>query len=127
LRPVLSERVYHPYPVNLSRFLEVFREKYATSSLLGGANHQSVPERKPVKSMQVDGGKDVVNFGRSHIELSEQFDLPTSNHRVNVQFTRDGDEILLQYLERNHASSALPVFRQKVEGASLLCRFRPVV
>ena len=67
------------------------------------------------------------NFGRSHIELGEQFDLPASNNRVNMQFARDGDEILLQYLQRNHARSAAPVFRQKVEGASLLCRCRPVV
>ena len=72
--------------------------------------------------MEVDGGKDVGNFGSSNIELGEQFDFPASNVRINAQLSRDSDEILLQYLERNHAGSATSVFRQEIEGASLLRR-----
>lgn len=73
-----------------------------------------------MKAMKVDGGKDVGNVGDSNIELGEQFDFPASNARINVQFPRDGDEILLQHLERHNAGSPTPVHCQEIEGASLL-------
>ena len=74
----LKEWVYDVNAIDLSRFLHVFRENYATASLFGGPQDQGIPERKPVEPVQVDSGKNVRDLGCSDIELSQQFDFAAS-------------------------------------------------
>jgi hypothetical protein len=51
-----SERINNPHAINLAAILHIFREQYGATGLLGGADDQSIPEGKAVKSMQVDCG-----------------------------------------------------------------------
>jgi hypothetical protein len=123
----LKEWVYDVNAIDLSRFLHVFRENYATASLFGGAQDQGIPERKPVEPMQVDSSQNVGDLGCSDIKLSQQFDFAASDTRINVEFASDSDEILLEHLQRHDPGARTPVLSNKVEGASLLRRCSFVV
>jgi hypothetical protein len=114
--------IYDVNPIDLSRLLHLFRENYATASLFGGPQDQGIPERKPVEPVQVDSGKNVRDLGCSDIELSQQFDFAASDTRINGEFARDGDEILLEHLQRDDAGARTPVLSNQVEGASFLRR-----
>ena len=72
--------------------------------------------------MEVGGGQDVGNLGSGNIELGEQFDFTARNARINVQFTCDRNEILLQHLQRHDTGARPAVLCYKVDGASLLRR-----
>jgi len=80
-----------------------------------------------MKPVEIDGGENVRQVGRGHVELGEQFDFSASNAGIDVQFSRDGDEILLQHLQRHNARPGTPVLCHEIEGASLLRRSRLVV
>jgi len=80
-----------------------------------------------VKPVEIDGGENVSQVGRGHVELGEQFDFSASNAGIDVQFSRDGDEILLQHLQRHNAGPGTAVLCHEIEGASLLRRRRLVV
>ncbi len=80
-----------------------------------------------MKPVEIDGGENVSQVGRGHVELGEQFDFSASNAGIDVQFSRDGDEILLQHLQRHNAGPGTPVLCHEIEGASLLRRCRLVV
>jgi hypothetical protein len=123
----LKEWVYDVKAIDLSRFLHVFRENYATASLFGGPQDQGIPEPKPVEPVQVDSGQNVGDLGCSDIKLSQQFDFAASDARINVEFASDSDEILLEHLQRHDAGARTPVLSNQVEGASLLRRCSFVV
>ena len=57
--------------------------------MIGSTEHSSVPERKLVKTMQVDGGHNVRHLWSGDVELGEQFDFAAGNARINVQLPRD--------------------------------------
>lgn len=59
--------------------------------------------------MQVNRGQNVGDLGRSNVEFSEQFDFSTSRARVNLQLSRDRDEVFLEDLQRHYSSSGAPV------------------
>src|SRR5271169_2043245 len=67
----LVERVHDLNPIHFTALLKVFREKNATTGLFGGSQNQSIPKRKPVQSMEVNGGEDIGNFRGGDIELGE--------------------------------------------------------
>jgi hypothetical protein len=94
----LPEGVHDTNPIDFPGFLQIFREKDATAGLLGRPQDQSVPEGKPMKAVEVDGSEYVRDLGSRDIELGQQFDFPARNLRINMEFPRDGNEILLQYL-----------------------------
>jgi hypothetical protein len=123
----LKEWVYDVNAIDLSRFLHVFRENYATANLFGGPQDQGIPERKPVEPVQVDSGQNVGDLGCSDIKLSQQFDFAASDTRINVEFASGSDEILLEHLQRHDAGARTPVLSNQVEGASLLRRCSFVV
>jgi hypothetical protein len=118
----LKEWVYDVNAIDLSRFLHIFREEYATASLFSGPQDQGIPKGKPVQPMQVDSGQNVRDLGRSNIELSQQFDFAASDTGIDVEFASDGDEILLKDLQRHDAGARTPVLSNQFEGASLLRR-----
>ena len=80
-----------------------------------------------MKPVEIDGGDDIRHFGRGYVKLGEQFDFSASNAGLDVQFSRDGDEILLQHLQRHNAGPGTPVLCHEIEGASLFRRCRLVV
>ena len=80
-----------------------------------------------MKPVEIDGGENVSQVGRGHVEFGEQFDFSASNAGIDVQFSRDGDEILLQHLQRHNAGPGTPVLCHEIEGASLFRRCRLVV
>jgi len=43
--------------------------------LFGRPYDQSIPEGKPVKPVEIDGGENVGHLGHGHVELGEQFDF----------------------------------------------------
>ena len=73
-----------------------------------------------MKPVQIDGGEDVCDLRSGNVELGEQFNLATRNPRINLKFSRDRDEIFLQHLQRQDSGPVAPMFRYKIEGASLL-------
>jgi len=80
-----------------------------------------------MKAVKVDSGQDVGDVRCGNIELRQQFDFAASDAGINVQFASDGDEILLQHLQRYNARARKPVLGNQSEGAPLLCRRRFVV
>ncbi len=108
--------------LHLSRCLQVFGEENPTASLLSHAQDQSIPERKSVEAVKVDGWQDVSKLGSSNVELAKQFHFAASHRGFNVKLPRDGDEILLQHLERNNAGPRAPVLSQQVKRPALLGR-----
>lgn len=114
-------------PVDLSRFLHILREYDATAGLFSGSHDQSIPERKSVKPVKIDGGQNVADVRRGNVEFGQQFNFAASDTRINMQFSSDGDEILLQHLQRYNPGSCEPVLGDQIEGASLLCRRSLVV
>jgi hypothetical protein len=75
-----------------------------------------------VQPVEVDGSQDIGHLGSDDIELGEQFDLAAGNARLNMQLSRDGNEMLLQHLQRHDAGPRTPVRGHQIEGAPLLCR-----
>jgi hypothetical protein len=65
--------------------------------------------------------------GAATSNLSQQFDFAASDARINVEFASDGDEILLEHLQRHDAGARTAVLSNQVEGASLLRRCSFVV
>jgi hypothetical protein len=122
LLSILPEGVYNLHAIDESSCLQIFGEEHFTPSLLGHPHDQRIPEGKPVKAVEVDGGHDVSKLRSSNVKLGQQFNLAASNRRFNVQLLGDRDEILLQDLERNNAGPCTPVLCQEVKGASLLRR-----
>ncbi len=59
--------------------LHVLREKHTAPSLFGCSEDQGIPKRKPVKTVQIDRGENVCDFGSGDVELGEQFDFATGN------------------------------------------------
>ena len=80
-----------------------------------------------MEPVQVDRGEDVPNPGSGNVELGQQFDLAAGNGRINVEFSRYRDEILLKYLQRHNACPRAPMLRYEIEGSTLLHRRRLVV
>jgi hypothetical protein len=95
--------------IDLSRFLRVFRENYATASLFGGAQDQGIPERKSVKPVEIDSSQNIRDVWGGNVELGQQLDFTASDMRINVQFASDCNEIFLQDLQRYNAGSVAPV------------------
>ena len=77
--------------------------------------------------MEIDSGQNIRDVGSGDIQLGQQFDFAASNTRVNVQFSSNDDEILLQYLQRYDASSRTSVLGNQIESATLLRRCSFVV
>ena len=125
--PRLDKRVDDADRVDVSRILHIFRKKNGASGLLGCANDEGVPKGQPVKPVQINGGKDVRNFGGSDIELGQQFDFAPRNAGIHAQFPRDCNEILLQHLQRHHTRSGAAVFGNKLDRSPLFRRGRLVV
>src|SRR5580700_11059053 len=124
---VLFERVHDFHAVNRSGVLHVFGEDYAAPGLFGGPKDQSVPEGKAMEAVEVDCGENVGDLGCSDVELGEQFHLAACDARVNAQFLRDRDEILLKDLHRHNAGPGAPVLGYEIDGPALFCRRRLVV
>ena len=93
--PRLPKRVHDANPIDFPGFLQIFGEEHATAGLLGRTQDEGVPERKPMKAVEVNGSQYVRDLGSGNIELGQQFDFPARNLRINVQLPRDSDEILL--------------------------------
>ena len=87
--------------------------------MLRRSEHQGVPERNAVKAVQVDGRENVGDFWRCDVELGDQFDFPTGDARVKVQFAGDRDEILLEHLQGHNSGPGAAMFCDEIEGASL--------
>ncbi len=80
-----------------------------------------------MEAVKVDGGQNVGDSHNGNIEVGKQFHFTTGNVRINMQFSGDSYEILLQHLERYNATTCTPVLCQKIQGPSLLVRGSPVV
>ena len=72
--------------------------------------------------MEIDGGKDIGHFRSSNIEFGQQFYLATRFTRIELQLSRDRDEILLQHLQRNNASSVTAMVVPQIARDTLFCR-----
>gem|GEM_PF-222480 len=75
--------------------------------MLRRSEDQGVPERNAVKAVQIDGRENVGDFWKCDVELGDQFDFPTGDAWVKVQFAGDRDEILLE-LRDDHISGPVP-------------------
>ncbi len=64
----LQERVNDPYSVEHLAMLQVFAEQHPASSLLGHAQYQSIPKRKTVNAVNINGGKNVSDCRFPHDE-----------------------------------------------------------
>jgi hypothetical protein len=124
---VLFERVHDLHAVNRSRILHIFGKDYAASGLFGGPKDQSVPEGKAMEAVEVDCGENVGDLGCGDVELGEQFHLAACDARVNAQFLRDRDEILLKDLHRHNSGPGAPMLGYEIDGPALFCRRRLVV
>ncbi len=101
--------------------MKIFREKNATAGLFGGANDQRIPKGKRVETVKIDGCQNICNLGNDYIKLRKDLDLPPCESRIDIQFSRDSDEIFLQHLERDNASSVAPVLRDQIDRAASFC------
>ena len=77
--------------------------------------------------MEVNGSEDIGDFRSSDIKLGEYLELAAGRSRINLKLSRDGDEIFLQHLQRNNASSRTPVLGHQIAGTSLFHGRRFVV
>jgi hypothetical protein len=95
--------------------------------LLRRSEDQGVPERNAVKAVQIDGPENVGDFWKCDVKLGDQFDFPTGDAWVKVQFAGDRDEILLEHLQGHNSGPGAAMFCDEIEGASLLGRSGLVV
>lgn len=72
--------------------------------------------------VEINRCQDVCHLGNDYIEFRKYFDLPPRARRIDVSFSRDGDEILVQHLERDKARSLAPVLRDQIDRAALFRR-----
>jgi hypothetical protein len=84
-------------------------------------------KRKPVKTVQVDRGENVCDFGSGDVELGEQFDFAARNARVHLQLPRHRHKIFLKHLQRHNSGPPPPVLHHKIEGPLLFRRIRFVI
>jgi hypothetical protein len=75
--------------------------------LLRHSEDQGVPERNAVKAVQIDGPENVGDFWKCDVKLGDQFDFPTGDTWVKVQFAGDRDEILLEHLPGHNSGNKL--------------------
>ena len=75
-----------------------------------------------MEPVQVDRRKNIREFGDGDVKLRQQFDLAAGNGRIDAQISRDGNKVLLQYLQRYNSSPRAPVFGHQVERFPLLGR-----
>lgn len=99
--------------------LHIFGKKYGAAGLFRGADDEGVPKGKVVEAVQVDGGENVGNIGRGHVELGQQFHFASSDGRLYAQLAGYGNEIFLQHLERDDAGAGAAMFGYKFESAAL--------
>jgi hypothetical protein len=123
----LSEGVYDFQPVDLSHVLHIFGENHAASSLFGCAKNQSIPERKPMEPVQVDGSENIGDLGGGDVEFGQQFNLAADNGCLYAQFPCGRDKIFLENLKRHNPRPRATVFGDKIKGPALFRRRRLVI
>ena len=123
----LDKGIHDLNPVDNTTWLQIFGVQYGTRRLLGSAKHKSVPERKSMEAVEIDGSEYVIEIWNDQVEFGQQFDFPTSDFCLNMEFAGDSDEIFLKYLRRQHACSCSPVLDNKLDGSPLLCGNSPIV
>jgi len=74
-----------------------------------------------VKSMKIDCGQNVRQFQCSDVELCQQFNFSAGNGRIYPQIPRDGYEIFLQHLHRDHTRLRAAMLGHQGNGAALFC------
>jgi len=120
-----TERIYDSNTIDFAAMLEVFRKKNTAAGLLGRAENQSIPKRKSVQPVEVNGSKNIGNNRSGDVKFGQQFHFAARGAGIDMQLSRDVHEILLQHLQGNDSSSSSPVLGHEIARASLLrgCRF----
>ncbi len=80
---------------HLSPVLEIFRKKNAATCLLGRAHDQGIPEREAMQPVEIDGGEDVRQLGRDHVELGRLHGLSFWDALVVRSAKQAGCSVLL--------------------------------
>jgi hypothetical protein len=75
-----------------------------------------------MEAVEIDGSEYIVEVWNDKIEFGQQFDFPASHFGVYVEFADDGDEIFLEYLQRQHAGSRSPVLGNELDRSTLFRR-----
>ena len=75
-----------------------------------------------MQPLEINRCQDVCHLGSDYIEFRKYFDLPPRERRIDVQFSRDGDEILFEHLEGDNARSVRPALRGQIDRAALFAR-----
>jgi len=74
-----------------------------------------------MQAVEIDGSEYVIEIWNNQVEFRQQFDLPTSDFCVYLEFAGDSDEIFLKHLPRQHTRSCSPVLGDKIDGSASLC------
>jgi hypothetical protein len=74
-----------------------------------------------MEAVEIDGSEYVIEIWNDQVEFGQQFDFPTSDFCVYLEFAGDSDEIFLKHLRRQHACSCSPVLGNKRDGSTLFC------
>ena len=124
---VSDKRIDDLNPIDNTTWLQIFRVQCGTRRLFCSTKHKSVPERKSMEAVQIDGSEYVIEIRNDQVEFGQQLDFPTSDFCFNMEFAGDSDEIFLKYLRRQHACSCSSVLGNKLDGSPLLCGNSPIV
>ena len=106
--------------VHLLAMLHILREQHATAALFGHAKNHGVPIREAVEAVQIDRCENVIDRWLRNKELGKDLNLASGQARVQFELLCDGDEVLLQDLERYDAGPLLKMLLDEVEGSRLL-------
>ena len=95
----LQEWVDDLHSIDHPAVLHVLGEQHAASGLHRAAQDQSVPKRESMEAMQVNGGENVCDDELRDLELRKDFNPSPGQFRIEFEFSRGRDEVLLQHLE----------------------------
>src|SRR5581483_1862244 len=88
--------------------LQVLGVDDRTSGAPRAVQNKRIPEGKSVETMEINCAQDVVHAHGRNAKLGEQLDLLAGMRRRRPELLCSSDEVFLEHLRRNRASSRRP-------------------